>query len=61
MQITAASTPVVLRIARQAGETAPADPVSPQRLSDQELFGDPASRYGGQFVTGRDLDVCRYI
>jgi ribonuclease BN (tRNA processing enzyme) len=26
-------------------------------LSDQELFGDMASRYPGQFVIGRDLDV----
>jgi len=26
-------------------------------LSDQELFGDMASRYSGQFVIGRDLDV----
>jgi ribonuclease Z len=26
-------------------------------LSDQELFGDMASRYPGQFVVGRDLDV----
>ena len=25
--------------------------------SDQELFGDMASRYSGQFVVGRDLDV----
>ena len=24
---------------------------------DQELFGDMASRYPGQFVVGRDLDV----
>jgi ribonuclease Z len=26
-------------------------------LTDQELFGDMASRYSGQFVIGRDLDV----
>lgn len=26
-------------------------------LSDQELFGDLASRYPGQFVIGRDLDI----
>ena len=25
--------------------------------SDQELFNDMASRYSGQFVIGRDLDV----
>jgi ribonuclease BN (tRNA processing enzyme) len=25
--------------------------------TDQELFGDMASRYPGQFVIGRDLDV----
>ena len=25
--------------------------------SEQELFGDMASRYSGQFVIGRDLDV----
>jgi len=26
-------------------------------LTDQELFSDMASRYSGQFVIGRDLDV----
>jgi hypothetical protein len=26
-------------------------------LTEQELFSDMASRYSGQFVIGRDLDV----
>ena len=43
---------------RKTSEAATTDSVSlQQHCQPEELFGDMASRYAGQFVVGRDLDV----